>query len=281
MKILTFDIEDWFHLLDVPRTSNMSDWDAFRPHLRKNVGRLLDTIQHFKQPATFFCLGWIAERYPDVVKSIDALGYEVGSHSYSHGLTYTLTREQFYQDVDRSIKTLEDTIGKKVKSFRAPGFSIGHNMPWAFEVLIELGIKYDSSIFPARRSHGGFPEFPANSPALLRCGGSYLKEFPINIASIFGRKIIYSGGGYFRLLPYSLIKKFSNSSNYVMTYFHPRDFDTEQPKLNLSALRYFKSYYGLSSAHNKLELWLRDNKFIDIATANTEVDWKKAEIIDI
>jgi len=276
MNILTFDIEDWFNLLDIPATANVEDWDRFEPRIHRNVDRLIETLQRHGYKATFFCLGWVAEKYPEVIRRIDAGGFEIASHSHTHQLAYQQSPEQFRQDIERSIHALEDVIGKKVSSFRAPGFSIVPGMPWAFETLIELGIESDSSIFPAARGHGGFADFGSARPAIIECAGGTLKEFPISLGTVMGRQLVFSGGGYFRLLPYWVIQRLTQKSDYLMTYFHPRDFDAEQPILDLPIHRRFKSYVGLKGAHAKFERWLAENEFVDLAAADLATDWGSA-----
>jgi polysaccharide deacetylase family protein (PEP-CTERM system associated) len=281
MNILTYDIEDWFHLLDLESTAIYSNWDKFAPRIHANVDRLIDITLKYNHKATFFCLGWIAEKYPEIIRRIDAEGFEIGSHSFSHQLAYQQTPIQFRQDVVRSIQTLEDLIGKKVTSFRAPGFSIIPRMPWAFETLIELGIECDSSIFPASRAHGGFTEFGTAQPAVIDCAGGSLREFPISLSSMLGRKFVSSGGGYFRLLPYWLIKRFNRQSDYLMTYFHPRDFDPGQPRIDMPLFRKFKSYVGLNVAEAKLESLLADHVFTDLRSVVEQIDWRAVPRIKI
>lgn len=162
----------------------MKDWQT------KNMERIFAMLEKHNQKATFFCLGWIAETYPEVIRDIVARGYEVGTHTRMHQLVYEQTRETFSQDIEFSIKTLEDITGQKVKYFRAPGFSIREDNKWAFEVLAENGIEVDSSIFPAPRAHGGFPSYKQPVPSLLKYKGITLKEFPINYTNIIGKSII-------------------------------------------------------------------------------------------
>lgn len=273
MNILTFDIEDWFNLLDIPATAKVEDWGRFETRIHRNVDRLIESTLRHGHKATFFCLGWVAEKYPEVIRRIDAEGFEIASHSHTHQLAYQQTPAEFREDIERSIHTLEDVIGKKVKSFRAPGFSIVPGMPWAFETLIELGIESDSSVFPASRAHGGFADFGAAQLAIIECAGGTLKEFPISLGSIWGKELVFSGGGYFRLLPYHTIQQLTLKAEYLMAYFHPRDFDTEQPVLKLPLHRRFKSYVGLKGAHAKFGRWLAENQFMDIATADAMTDW--------
>lgn len=282
MNILSFDIEEWFHLLDNVSTKSVNSWSNYEVRIHKNMDIIFDVLETTNTNATFFILGWIAEKYPEIVKAISQRGYEIASHTHSHQLVYEQSKESFREDVTKSIKTIEDISGKKVEMFRAPGFSITEQNKWAFEVLYELGITTDCSVFPSGRAHGGMPSYGISKPSILKYNGIQLKEFPINTHTIFGKKIIYSGGGYFRLTPYKLLKRWTSKDDYVMSYFHPRDFDPDQPMIQgLSALRQFKSYVGLKSSKNKLDSWLTDFEFIDISTANNLINWEKAKIIQL
>ena len=282
MNILTFDIEEWFHILDNNSTKTEKDWSKYESRIHQNMDRIHEVLDNANAKASFFVLGWIAEKYPDLIRDICNRGYEIGSHTSLHQLVYEQDRKGFYQDVDRSTKVLEDISGKKVTMFRAPGFSITEQNKWAFEVLYELGITIDCSVFPSGRAHGGFPTYGVAEPSILRYNGIQLKEFPINTYQVFNKLLIFSGGGYFRLFPYSFIKRWTQNSDYVMSYFHPRDFDPDQPMIQgLSALRQFKSYVGLKTSKNKLNSWLTDFEFIDISTANNLINWEKAKIIQL
>lgn len=276
IRILTFDIEEWFHLLDTDSGRAVESWDSYEVRIHKNTERILKLLDDSKQKATFFCLGWVAEKFPEVIKSIDSQGYEIGSHSYYHQLAYELDKQRFNDDLKKSIYILEDITGKKVRSFRVPGFSITTSNTWALELLVENGIQYDSSIFPARRAHGGFESFGSDKPVILKTSSGNLKEFPINTVPIMGKDIVFSGGGYFRLLPYPIIHFFMKRSDYVMSYFHPRDFDTHQPIMsNLPINRKFKSYYGIKNAYTKLVNVLNEFNYSDISNAEKHIEWNK------
>jgi len=278
MNILTFDIEEWFHILDNNSTKSEKEWSNFSYRLDANMDRIFELLDKHNQKATFFCLGWVAREFPHIIKKIDSLGYEIATHSDLHQLAYEQNEREFKEDLKRSIHSIESIISKKIISYRAPGFSIKQENKWFFESLVEEGIKIDTSIFPAKRAHGGFEEFGYAQPAWIDIDGSKLKEFPINLYSLFGKNLIFSGGGYFRLIPYPLLKKFMNNSDYVMTYLHPRDFDYAQPMIeNLSLVRKFKSYYGLKGALNKLERLITDFEFIDLREANAKVDWENTK----
>ena len=282
MNILTFDIEEWFHILDNNSTKNEKNWLNYQVRIHQNTDRIINFLKINNLKATFFIVGWIAEKYPDVVRKIDDLGFEIGSHTHMHQLMFDQTKNQVNDDLKRSIQTLENITGKKVKIFRAPGFSITENNKWVFELLYENGITHDSSVFPAGRSHGGMPSFHKAIPSKLIINGVSIKEFPINTTTILGKKWIYSGGGYFRITPYSLIKKWSIKSEYIMTYFHPRDFDVSQPIIReLSALRKFKTYLGIKNCMPKLNKWVNDFRFIDLQTADENINWDQAPIIKL
>ena len=282
MNILTFDIEEWFHILDHNSTESEKDWNSFPIRIHQNMERIFNLLERNEVSATFFCVGWIAEKYPEIIREISNRGYEIGSHTRMHQLVYTQKPESFKNDVEHSIKTLEDLSGQKVKYFRAPGFSITEINKWAFKILVELGIDIDCSVFPAARAHGGFASYIESKPSIIKYQGIEIKELPVNFKSILNQPFIYSGGGYFRILPYFLIKKWSLNADYIMTYFHPRDFDIDQPVIqDLSNFRKFKSYVGIKGAEKKLDKWLKDFDFIDIKTANQSIDWEKIPIVNL
>ena len=282
MKILTFDIEDWFHILDYAETKSPSSWSNFESRIHIGMAEIFQILEKLNISATFFIVGWIAEKYPEIINEIINRGYEIGSHTHYHQIAHTQNFKTFYRDVEKSIKTLEDLSGKKIRCFRAPGFSITEKNKWAIEVLHKLGIKIDCSIFPASRAHGGFPKYKLAVPSIIDYNGITIKEFPINCYKFFGNSMVFSGGGYFRLMPYYIIKDLTLRSKYVMSYFHPRDFDYKQPVLkNLSYYRRFKSYVGLKECKPKLEKWLSDFDFVDLNIAEKNINWKKAPIIEL
>ena len=167
MKILTFDIEDWFHVLDNPETSNPKNWKNLPSRLEAGVDRIISILSKTNQPATFFCLGWIGEKYPEVVKKIVNSGIHLASHSYNHQLAYEQSKDQFKEDLWKSIDVLQQVSGKKIDTYRAPGFSITSKNLWAFEIISNMGIKTDCSIFPANRAHGGIPEYSSSLPSII------------------------------------------------------------------------------------------------------------------
>lgn len=282
MNILTFDVEEWFHLLDFDATRSEAEWNRYEVRIHENVDRILGILDETDTKATFFIIGWVAKKYPEVVKRI-AEKYQIGTHTMSHQLVWQQKPEVFRQDVDASLKLLQDITGQPVVCFRAPGFSIRKSEAWAFEILAELGIRYDCSVFPARHAHGGMPSYGKAVPSIIRHGDMEMMEFPVNVKEIAGRHVIFSGGGYFRLFPYLLIKRWSRESgDYLLSYIHPRDLDGGQPMLEgLPLARKFKSYVGLRGAADKLRKYLSDFEFVDVKTAAGMVDWSKAPVVSI
>jgi polysaccharide deacetylase family protein (PEP-CTERM system associated) len=282
MKILTIDLEDWFHILAHEETSGPVHWEKFESRIERNTGWLLEQLSFYNQPATFFCLGWIARKYPRLIKKISEAGYEIACHSMNHQLVYNQSPEEFRKDLLESMDVLQQQTGKKILSYRAPGFSVSEKTKWVFEILAETGVENDCSIFPAERNHGGYKNFPIVNPCLLAVNGMQLREFPMSLATVAGKKIIYSGGGYFRMLPYPFIKSFIGKSDYVMTYFHPRDFDAAQPVIeSLPLKRKFMSYVGLKSSQRKFQKLMDEFEFISVEKAALKIDWNKVQKVQL
>ena len=282
MKILSFDIEDWFNLLEHPSTDDIANWKKFESRVESSTIKILDLLDETNTKATFFVLGWVAENQPAIVKEMVSRGHHIGTHSYAHKVAYSQNKIEFEEDLKKSIGLLEDAAEISITSYRAPGFSINQSNMWAYEVLAKHGIYIDSSIFPAARYHGGFKNFPTSEPFKLNIDEKEIYSFPLNTKKIFNIDLVYSGGGYFRLLPKKLISNFIKKDNYVMTYFHPRDFDHEQPMMeDLSLFRRFKSYYGIKGAYEKLRAILKENNFISIESAHKNIDWQKKVTLNL
>ena len=282
LRVLTIDLEEWFHLLDYEATRTEAQWGKFEVRIHANTERLLRMLEETGSSATFFVIGWIARTYPDLVRKI-AERYPIGSHTDDHQLVWQQTPQQFREDVRTSIHRLEDITGQKVEAFRAPGFSIRPSEAWAFEILSEEGITLDSSIFPAHASHGGWPGFPSDNPVLIQGNGFTIKEFPMRLKQLGGRSFVFSGGGYFRLCPYPLLRRWTREqAAYSLCYVHPRDLDPGQPMVpGLPLIRRFKSYYGLSGAEKKLRKYLTDFTFTDLRTASGGIDWASAPVVHL
>ena len=279
INILTFDIEEWYHF-DTFCTEE--EWINHPPRINEYLPRILDKLDEHQTKATFFCLGWIARTYPEVLRLIQSRGHKLACHSDKHFFEREMTPETFAQDLQKSLDSIENAIGEKVNAFRAPAFSISEDALWAFEILAENGIEIDCSIFPSTRNFGGFPSFGEAKPTLIKYKGYEIKEFPISTASFFGKQMVFGGGGYFRLFPYWIIKKLMKKLEYNMTYLHMRDFDYDQPRFkHLSAARTFKSYYGIKHAYPKFEQMLADFQWIDLHQAVEKVDFQNAKYLEL
>jgi len=282
MNILTFDIEDWFHILHDYPDNILEKWNNYEVRIHNAMDKIFKILLDNNIKATFFTLGYIARKHPEIIRRIDELGFEVAAHSDMHKVAYSQNITDFKEDLSTCIKSIEDITSKKVISYRAPGFSLKQENIWVFEVLNELGIEYDSSIFPAKREDGGFVNFSENRPSIIKYKGVSIKEFPMSINQFLGQKFAVTGGGYFRFFPYQVIYRMIKNSDYTMTYFHPRDFDADQPMLEgLSLKRKFKSYYNLKYTYPKLQRLVKDFDFIDLQQAAQEINWDKAPIIDL
>jgi polysaccharide deacetylase family protein (PEP-CTERM system associated) len=279
MNILTFDIEEWWHF-DIYSTEDK--WDNYEPRIDLYLDKTLDILDSRNTKATFFCLGWIARKYPDVIKRIMRRGHEIACHTDKHIFIKDMNPESFNDDLRLALDSIENITGRKIKSFRAPAFTITPNEVWAFDVLSNNGIEYDCSIFPTSRSYGGFSNFGEGNPTLIRHRKTKIKEFPMNTTRLFGKNFVFSGGGYFRLFPLGVIKKLIDISDYTITYFHMRDFDNEQYRFNYFTLeRQFKSYYGLKGAYKKFLNLFYSYDWISVQQAGDMIDWDNVRQIDL
>jgi len=259
----TIDVEDWFHILDIPSEPKLSQWDQLPSRVEANFIRLLDIFDRHEVKATCFFLGWIAEKFPELVKRAQTAGHEIASHGYDHRLIYTMTRDEFLDDVRKSKSILENIGGQKVSGFRGSGFSVTENTPWFFEVLTEAGYEYDSTVFPAKRGHGGLP---TGSLRPYRIGS--IIEIPVTVSEMFGKRLCLYGGGYLRLFPLSLILRTSRrilqEGRPVVFYIHPREIDPDQPHLPMSPVRRFKSYVNIGGTAKKLDAILSAFEFVTL-----------------
>lgn len=268
---LSFDIEDWFHIVEVRAVEDPERWPLLHAEsslVERYTDLILDICARRGAHATFFILGWVAERHPDMVGRIAEAGHEIGVHSYWHRKVYELTPEQFREDIRRAIDVIEQASGARVAGFRAPSFSITSGAEWAFDVLAELGLLYDASLFPAKRGHGGYACTPGvhlvETPK-----GRKLPELPMSVAPVgigpIRKWMCYSGGGYMRLLPYEFIRRGiateAAAGRPTVVYLHPRDFAPDCPKVRMPPHRYFKCYVGTASTADKLDRLLADHRF--------------------
>jgi polysaccharide deacetylase family protein (PEP-CTERM system associated) len=255
-NVFSVDVEDWFHLLYRDSAPEYDRWATFESRVRANTEVFLAELERCRVRCTFFILGWIAEQHPKLVEEISAAGHEIASHGYSHTLAYTQTPDEFRDDLRRASDAIVRACGCQPKGFRAPGFSIKRHNLWAFDVLLEESFEYDSSAFPAARSHGGLPG-TAPLPSVLPNG---LVEFPISTVNLRVGRCPYLGGGYLRLLPRRLVLSWAREQQRagipLILYLHPRDIDVGQPRLKLAPHTYFRTYVGLGNCLGKISALL-------------------------
>ncbi len=260
VNILQIDVEDWYCDLD------FKDWNQFEPRVANATEKVLRILDETANKATFFVLGYIAERFPELVKRIDAAGHEVASHGYSHRRICDQTPEEFEQDFLQSVKILEDITGKKIAGYRAPQFTIMKETLWALDILKKYGLEYDSSIFPVKTPLYGIPDFPL-FPCALGSGenGIDFMEIPPSVYKVpfLKKNIPVAGGFYLRFFPYIFIhyalQKLNKVNNVAICYIHPWELDPDKPKND--SLRWYH-YYRLQSAEKKFRCLLNDFKFV-------------------
>ncbi|MCT4588717.1 MAG: polysaccharide deacetylase family protein [Carboxylicivirga sp.] len=273
MNILTFDIEEWY----IYELHKKGDKSYYEPIIDMWLSKVLDLLDEHQLKATFFCLGTVARTHPEAIRKIADKGHELGCHSDIHYTLDRLSPAEFKEDTHRALRSIEDAVGQRVELYRAPAFSVTAETSWALEILVEQGIKYDSSIFPIKMRGKGFDENISEGPALIHTASGDIKEFPMSFGEVFGKRMVYSGGGFFRLNPYWLIKRLSKASHYNMTYFHLRDFDYKQKQI--ISLNYLKSYYGIRSAFAKFSKYLNDFDFISVGEAAKKIDWQNSWVL--
>jgi polysaccharide deacetylase family protein (PEP-CTERM system associated) len=261
LNVLSIDCEDWFHGLEI----GVENWHKFENRIERNNSKLLDLLEETGAKATFFILGYVAERFPRLVKEIAQRGHEIGSHGYSHQFVYRQSPYEFRQEMIKSLEILEKLSGEKILSYRAPFFSITQSSLWALEILGDLGILFDSSIFPVINYRYGIPQAPRFPHWIVTKNGSKILEFPISTLRILGKNIPVAGGAYFRIFPYQFIKtgiKSLNRKNQpVIFYLHPWEIDPEHPKIKLPRRISLTHYYNLSQTEAKFKNLLRDFEF--------------------
>jgi len=253
--LYSIDVEDWFHILDLASTPPIDRWEDLPSRVTANFRKLIDTFDEREVKTTCFFLGWVAEKYPELVKEAAASGHEIASHGYNHRLVYNMTPEEFRDDITRAKRILEDITGRPVNGFRSSGFSVTDKTPWFFDILAEAGYRYDSSLFPGPRSHGGL-NTDKLAPHRISVNDSGIVEIPISVVRLPGRPLCFFGGGYLRFFPYTVVKYMINrvhsEGRPVVIYIHPREIDPGHPRLPMSARRRFKTYVNLKTTEKKL-----------------------------
>jgi polysaccharide deacetylase family protein (PEP-CTERM system associated) len=271
VNALTIDVEEYFHPNAMDATVSPADWDRLPCRVEDNTHAMLDLLSAHDVRATFFVLGWVAERWPRLVEEIARRGHEIACHGYAHRLVYRLGPQAFRDDVVRAKAVLEDHLGAAVTGFRAASYSLVRSTPWALDVLIEAGFEYDSSIFPIRHDIYGYPGFSRFAVRVRRPAGEIV-EVPASTVRIFGRNWPVVGGGYFRLLPYWVTRSAVQRINgrdaaAAVVYLHPWELDAAQPRLPAPMLTRFRQYTNLRRTPARLTRLLREFRFAPIREA--------------
>lgn len=263
---LSFDIEDWFHIVQV-KGLEAEHWDDLTKRhtlVERRTDEILELCERAGVRATFFVLGWIAERYPSLIARIAQGGHELASHGHMHDRVGLLGPEGFARDLQRSIEAIERACGVRVRGYRAPSFSITPGCEWAFDVMANQGIEWDASLFPAPRGHGGYP-CPREPHKITSPNGSAILELPMSVWTPLGEgplRMGFSGGGYLRLLPYAVLRRAMASETAAarptVVYLHPRDLAPDAPRWPMPPGRRFKCYVGLRTTRHKLERLLQE-----------------------
>ncbi len=265
---LSFDVEDWFQVENLRAAVSRQQWETLPRRVEANTNRILALLREHGTKATFFFLGWVAERCPQLVRDIDRDGHEVASHGYGHELVYRMTADSFRADLRRAKAFLEDLVGKPVLGYRAPSFSIVRESIWAIDVLKEEGFEYDSSVFPVSlHDRYGFTE---RGPHPFRWPNGLL-EIPLAVYNLRGLGLPVAGGGYFRLFPYAyfryLLRRLNAKQQQFTFYLHPWEFDPEQPRVRAPLPLRFRHYVNLHKTQERLSRLLADFAFERIAVA--------------
>ena len=266
LNALTVDVEDYYQVGALSSVIRPEDWPKWPSRVEQNTDRLLELFERKSARATFFTLGWIAERHPDLVRRIRDAGHEVASHGYSHQLVYEQAPETFRDEAARSKGLLEDILGEPVTGYRAASYSITPESRWALDILVELGFTWDSSLFPIRHDVYGMPGTPETPYRLNTDNGGELVEFPLSTLKLFGQRIPIAGGGYFRLFPYWFsqwgLGRINQNGEPFIFYLHPWEIDPEQPRVDdLSLKSRFRHYNNLDVFYARLERLLDRFRF--------------------
>ncbi len=256
VNAFTVDVEDYFHVAALAPAVSRDSWPSRECRVERNTERLLALLAERRVSGTFFVLGWVAERYPQLVNRIAACGHEVACHGYSHQLIYSQTPPVFREETARAKALLEDALGRRVLGYRAASFSVVKRTLWALDTLIDLGFAYDSSIFPIRHDRYGIPDAAPDPGWVSAPSGRTLVEFPMVPASVLGLKVPVCGGGYFRIFPYWLtragLRQINGRGRAFPFYLHPWEIDPDQPRIKVGALSRFRHYTNLGRCEERL-----------------------------
>ena len=266
VNALTVDLEDYYHVSGFERYVSRDDWNSYPSRVAYNTQRVLDLLEEKGKQATFFVLGWVAEKYPKVVRQVADAGHEIACHSHWHRLVYSMSPDEFRKDTKRAKAAIEDASGVEAVGYRAPSYSITPTCPWALDVLVELGFRYDSSIFPVEHDRYGWPGQSRFARPIRQAGTTVLWEFPPSTYSFLHNAVPVAGGGYMRVLPYHCTKWAIEHINAeegqaACVYFHPWEMDYQQPHITASRGSRWRHLIGISRMEKKLRRLLDDFEF--------------------
>ena len=269
VNAFSVDVEDWYQVADFDAVVGFADWDRHESRVARNTDRILALCDEAGVRGTFFVLTWNAERHPEIVRRIAAAGHEIASHGYAHRLIYEQTPETFRDDIIRAKATLEDITGTAVLGYRAPSASVTPRSLWALDVLLDVGLRYDSSIFPIRDTLYGLPDADRFPHVIRRRDGRELLEFPLATTRLFGRNVPLAGGGWLRVFPYRYtrwaLRRVNREGHPAVAFVHPWEVDPEQPRMRTAGRRGFSTHYvGLRGTYGKLRRLFRDFRFLPL-----------------
>lgn len=267
-NILTVDLEDWFSVETLQDRYNRDEWPDLEATVERNGYRILELLDHYKVHATFFVLGWIADRYPKLVGDVSSAGHEIGCHSYYHRMVSSLDAEEFRKDTELAIDAILKACGQRPTGYRSPSWGMRQDMDWAYQVLAELGFQYDSSIFPIRHDIYGDPGAPRQAYEVRVSENKKIIEFPASTVDFLGKRMPLGGGGWLRQFPYWFtrrgIKKLNRANIPAMVYLHPWEIDPKLPRVKMNFKNSFRQYGNLESMQPKLQRLLDDFDFIPL-----------------
>jgi len=279
---LTVDLEDYFHVSAYSGKVRIEECDTYPSRVAANTDRLLALLAENNCLATFFVLGWVAEKKPEIVARVAAAGHEIACHSLLHRSVFNLTAQEFREDTHRAKAVIEDATGKQVRGYRAPSFSVTERSYWALNILVEEGFQYDSSIFPVEHPSYGVPDAP-RTPYWINTESGRILEFPMPTLEIGSKRSPIGGGAYLRFLPYSYtrwaIRHLNEQENFpVCVYIHPWELDPEQPRMGGSLSARARHYFGLRGTETKLRKLVRDMEFCPLASLIAQLNLAEAAV---
>ncbi len=284
-NMLSIDVEDYYHVSGLSSVIRRADWENYPKRVVENTHKILRLLDVHNTKATFFILGIVAESFPELVKAIHKAGHEIASHGYGHQPVYELTETQFQQDLQRSVYTLEGITSEPIKGYRAPSFSIIETTRWALDVLLDLGFRYDSSIYPIQYDRYGWPNAQRFPHVVKSHGDDVLWEFPPCTIRALGRNIPIAGGGYFRFFPYrftkACIQKLNAKGLPAMVYLHPWEFDPDQPKFKPEFKNRIRHYLNLDKTESRFSELLKDFTFTTISDFATQLKSPKQPVNEV